>query len=268
VAAVAHDTGGDNMLLTSDGVQLATRSWPSSGTARAIVVLVHGFSASKDHPNVVALAMRLREQGLDVVSYDARGHGESGGTCTLGDLEHHDVAAAVAWARLRSSRVVLVGASLGGVAVLHHAASGPEVAGVVVVSSPSEWRMPLRARALLMGGLTRTKAGRWVSARHMQVRIHPVWTEPEPPRSLAARVTAPLAIVHGNRDRLIPTRAALDLYAGGEGNRRLLLVPEMGHAFDRAGHKAICDAVDWILQQAQGAASPPPPAPAVLQVEG
>lgn len=262
MAEAAHGTGGADVLLTSDGVQLATRSWRRGGEARATVVLVHGFSATKDDRNVVALATRLSEQDLDVVSYDARGHGESGGTCTLGDLEHHDVAAAVAWARTTSSRIVLVGASMGGVAVLHHAASGPDVAGVVVVSSPSEWRMPLRARALLTGGLTRTKAGRWVSARHMQVRIHPVWTAPEPPRSLAARVTAPLAIVHGHRDRLIPARAAHDLYARGDGKRRLLLVPEMGHAFDWAGHSAICDAVDWILKQSEEGVSQHRSAPA------
>ncbi|HLY84850.1 MAG TPA: alpha/beta fold hydrolase [Acidimicrobiales bacterium] len=236
------------LLLTSDGVELATRAWLIEGGAEAVVVLVHGLSASKDDANVVALAERLRDRGFDVVSYDARGHGESGGYSTLGDLEHHDVAAAVAWARHRSGRVVLVGASMGGIAVLRHAATNPDVAGVVSVSSPAEWRMPLRPRALFTAGLTRTKPGRWV-ARHQQVRIHPVWTAPEPPRSLAARVTSPLAIVHGHRDRLVPTSAALELYKRGEGRRRLVLVPEMGHAFHPAGHGAICDAVDWVLEQ-------------------
>jgi pimeloyl-ACP methyl ester carboxylesterase len=115
--------------------------------------------------------------------------------------------------------------------------------------------MPMRARALLTGGLTRTKTGRWVSARHLRVRINPVWSAPEPPRALAARITAPLAIVHGHRDRLIPSSAALDLYAGATGQRRLVLVPDMGHAFDLAGHDAICDAVDWVLEQSS---SPPP----------
>jgi uncharacterized protein len=235
-------------LLTSDGVELATRAWLIEGGAEAVVVLVHGLSASKDDANVVALAERLRDRGFDVVSYDARGHGDSGGYSTLGDLEHHDVAAAVAWARHRSGRVVLVGASMGGIAVLRHAATNSDVAGVVSVSSPAEWRMPLRPRALFTAGLTRTKPGRWVAAHH-QVRIHPVWTAPEPPRSLAARVTSPLAIVHGHRDRLVPTRAALELYKRGEGRRRLVLVPEMGHAFHPAGHGAICDAVHWVLEQ-------------------
>ncbi len=37
-------------LLTSDGVELATRTWSSDGEPRAIVILVHGLSSTKDHP--------------------------------------------------------------------------------------------------------------------------------------------------------------------------------------------------------------------------
>jgi pimeloyl-ACP methyl ester carboxylesterase len=241
---------GVTTLVTADGVQLAARSWRPDAPADTTVVLVHGFAASKDNAHVVALARQLCDRGFDVISYDARGHGESGGTCTLGDLERLDVAAAVAWAASRSPRVVLVGASMGGIAVLRHAATGVDVAGLVVVSSPSEWRMPLRARALLTGGLTRTRPGRWVSARRLRVRVDRVWTAAEPPRSLAARVTSPLVIVHGERDRLIPSRMAMDLYDGGRGERRLVLVPGMGHAFDPLGHDAISEAIDWVLARA------------------
>src|ERR1700722_7101485 len=102
---------GGSQLLTSDGVQLATRSWSSDAAPRAIVILVHGLSSTKDHPHVVGLAESLRARSLDVLSYDARGHGASGGLCTLGDLERHDVAAAVAHARSSHARVALVGAS-------------------------------------------------------------------------------------------------------------------------------------------------------------
>lgn len=234
-------------MLTSDDVELATRQWSAGDRARAVVVLVHGFASSKDDRNVVKLAERLVFQDLDVFSYDARGHGESGGTCTLGDLEARDVAAAVAWARSRDAPVVLVGASMGGIAVLRHAAGNPDVTGLVVVSSPAEWRVPLRIRALVTAGLTRTTAGRWIAARRLRVRIHPVWSAAEPPRSLVTRVTSPLAIIHGYRDRMIPPRAALELHLEGEPYRRLVLVPDMGHAFDPAGHAAIGEAIDWIL---------------------
>src|SRR5271170_5222540 len=102
-------------LLTSDGVELATRFWACDGEPRAIVILVHGLSSTKDHPHVVGLAERIRARSLNVLSYDARGHGESGGLCTLGNLEQNDVAAAVTFARRRHNRVALVGASLGAV---------------------------------------------------------------------------------------------------------------------------------------------------------
>src|SRR5580704_3775357 len=124
-------------LLTSDGVELATRTWSCNGEPRAIVILVHGLSSTKDHPHVVALAERIRARSLDVLSYDARGHGESEGLCTLGDLERNDVAAAVAFARRSHRRVALIGASMGAIAVMAYAARDSELAGVVVVSSPA-----------------------------------------------------------------------------------------------------------------------------------
>jgi uncharacterized protein len=236
-------------LLTSDGVELATRSWLLDGEPRAIVVLVHGLSSTKDHPHIVALALKIRDRGVDVMSYDARGHGESGGFSTLGDLERNDVAAAVARARNRNPRVVLVGASMGAIAVLAYAETDPDLAGVVVVSSPADWRIPFRLRALLTVALIRTRPGRLFTARHTRVRIHPVWNPTEPPRSVAQRVVSavPLAIVHGQRDRLIPFHFSLSVSITDMPDAHGVVVPGMGHAFDPAGHDTICGALDWVL---------------------
>jgi len=87
------ESTAQSVLRTEDGLDLPVRWWYAE-TPRATVVLVHGFTASKDHPDVVAVAEHLRATGFDVVSYDARGHGASAGESTLGDLERHDVAAA------------------------------------------------------------------------------------------------------------------------------------------------------------------------------
>ena len=128
-------------LGTCDGIELAVREWGASGEPRATVVLVHGLAATKDHPELVTVADALADRGLDVIAYDARGHGASGGLCTLGDLERHDVAAAVELARSHGRPVVVVGASMGGIAVLRYAATDPDLAGVVTVSSPADWRL-------------------------------------------------------------------------------------------------------------------------------
>jgi uncharacterized protein len=241
-------------LRTSDGVDLATRTWLTDGDATAVVVLVHGMSASKDHPHVVALAENIHRRGFDVIAYDARGHGDSAGVSTLGDLERHDVAAAVTWSRARNTNVALVGASMGASAALQHAVSDPHLSGVVVVSSPAEWRLPLRLRALLTIALARTAPGRWFAARRSGVRIHYEWNAPEPPRSLAERVTSRLAVVHGRRDRLIPLRSSLSLTMANDPTRHVVVVPGMGHAFDPAGHHAVCEALTWVFDDIEGPA--------------
>ena len=46
-------------LRTTDGIELATRSWLVEGNPRAGVVLVHGFAAGKDDEKVVAVAADL-----------------------------------------------------------------------------------------------------------------------------------------------------------------------------------------------------------------
>lgn len=237
-------------LITSDGLALAGLHWPpSSSPPVAAVVLVHGLAARKDHPHIQELARRLQQDNFEVLSYDARGHGASGGTYTLGHLEHLDVEAAAAWAMSRGAPTILVGASLGGVAVLRYACDHPELKGVVIVSSPAEWRIPLRLRAVLTAGLVRTRPGRWIARRRMGVRIGARWTATEPPRILTKRVASPLAVVHGRRDRLIPVRWGLELRLRTDSRRHAVLADDMGHAFDPKGHDTIRAAVDWTLSR-------------------
>jgi uncharacterized protein len=235
-------------LETSDGVTLATRIWPVSDEARAVVVLAHGLTANKDEPRLVSLALELQRQGFEVIAYDSRGHGQSGGQCTLGDLERLDVAAVVEWARTRNRRLVLVGASMGAVGVLAYAATAKDLTGVVTVSSPGEWRLPFRVRSVIAASLARTRTGRRFARRRMNVRIAP-WTSPESPRSLVGRVSVPVAVVHGRRDGIIPAGAGLARAIGIGPGRSVALVQSMGHAFDPVGHRQICDAVAWTLHQ-------------------
>jgi pimeloyl-ACP methyl ester carboxylesterase len=233
-------------LLTIDGVRLATRVLASQAPVRGAVVLVHGLTGSKDDPRIVLLASQVRARGFDVIAYDARGHGRSTGTCTLGDLERHDVAAAVAWARERSTSVVVIGASMGAVAALSYAATDLELAGVVAVSSPSDWRVPFRVQSMITAGLARTRTGRAIARRWMHVRIGP-WTSPEPPRSVADRISCPLVAVHGQRDPIVPSAIGLGSSLGMGQRRSVVTVPAMGHAFDPIGHKPICDALEWVV---------------------
>ncbi len=243
-----EDRDSTEALITADGVKLHCRYW-STETARAVVVLAHGFAGSCDNIAVVRQAQALRAAGFDVLSYDSRGHGRSEGQCALGDLESYDIAAAVARAKRTGLDVVLVGASMGAVAALRYAASGDtELAGVVSISAPATFRTPRSAPGALVIGLARTRLGRRIAKHHLHVRIAPTWNAPPFPSELAPSIVVPVAIVHGDQDRYIPTTDAQAIYqACNSAYRRLDLVPGMGHAFDQKALPAVNDALDWVL---------------------
>ncbi len=237
----------DLVLTTDDGVHLAARRYQAAGERRSVVVVSHGFAASKDDPAVAALVAALTGAGHEVIVYDARGHHASGGRCTLGAAEWRDVAAATAAARRVDARIVTVGASMGAIAALRHGVHDPDLGGIVTVSSPASWQMPRNLRVAAAALLTRTRLGRRVAARRLGVRIHPVWSNPPPPVDAARRLRVPLAVVHGAADRMISPRAAEELAAGAGAATRLDIVGGMGHAFDPIGIPAILTAIDWIL---------------------
>jgi pimeloyl-ACP methyl ester carboxylesterase len=191
-------------------------------------------------------ALRARE--LDVIVYDARGHGASEGSSTLGDLEEHDVAAAVRCAEERTDRIVVVGASMGAIAALRFASRPrPSIAGVVALSCPARWSLPFTVRGIAAALLTRTPPGRALASRVMRVRISGAWNQPAPPHELIAQVSAPVAVIHGTHDSFIPPTSAHELYEHAPDPRSLLIVDEMGHAFSDAAVEPVCDAVEWAL---------------------
>ena len=249
-------------LLTVDGVRLAARWWEPESTTDDVgpvaVVLVHGFAASKDEAAVEEVARRLSASGHPVLTYDSRGHGESGGLCTLGDLERLDVDAAVDAAAERAGAVVVVGSSVGGVAVLNHmagAASGAFVAqtvarGAVVVATPARWQIPRTVRGAAAAVMTQTGAGRAVAASRFQTRLAVRPRRGAPPVERIRAVAQPVAVIHGLADRFLPSTAATTLFGAAPEPRRLDLVPGMGHGFCAAALDPIEAAVAWVARTA------------------
>jgi pimeloyl-ACP methyl ester carboxylesterase len=237
--------GERTVLHTADGLELIA-DIRATAEPHAAVVVVHGFTAHRRHPSVVAMADALADAGYAVVAADGRGHGESDGICTLGDDERFDVEAAVGAARQLDDRVVVVGASMGAIAALRYAAGPTHIDGVVTVSCPARWQLR-SLRSALAAALTQTRPGRWFLLRSAGVRVASKWHRPEPPESLASRLGCPLAIVHGLADRFLPALEARHLHGSAIGPRRLDLVPKMGHAFDASGTATIVAAVGWCL---------------------
>lgn len=89
------------------------------------VILCHGLAASKS--NQLIMARFLPMAGFNVLAFDFRAHGESGGQlASFGDRERFDVLGAVRWLREQhgneAKQILGVGASMGGAALISAAA--------------------------------------------------------------------------------------------------------------------------------------------------
>lgn len=215
-------------LRTADGVRLAASHLPAPNDVA--VVLAHGFSGTHTNPPQARIARRLQRHA-GVVAFDFRGHGRSAGVSTLGELEVLDVAAAVAWARALGYRhVVTCGWSMGGSAVIRHAALVGDVDAVVSVSATSRWRVRDTVPMRRLHWIVERRTGRLVGRTVLRTRLATHWVdEPESPVEVVGRVGVPLLVVHGDRDSYFTLEHPEALYAAATEPKELWLVPGFGH---------------------------------------
>jgi len=216
---------------TDDGVRLAgTRIGEDRDTA---IVLAHGFMGYRTKRPWRVLAEGLA-QHFTVYTFDLRGHGQSHGHCSGGQKESLDVQAVVAHARARGhGRVVSVGGSLGGIAVLLAAAEARDVDGVVSISAPAVWD-PQGSKAVKRATwLFMSPFGRALARRVMGTRIHVEWGNPDPPAEVIGRISPiPVLLVHGEDDHFFPAEGARLLHERAGEPKRLVILPSFGHAED------------------------------------
>ena len=221
-------------LRAADGTRIAAHRLDGPPDARCTVVLVHGFVNSSRTPAIHAFAHVLADE-VDVLVPDLRGHGRSGGRCTLGRDEPLDVAAAVAAAD-PSRPVVTVGVSLGGAAVLLHAGRHPgTVAGVVAISAPATWTGSAREGARRIERWVHRPGGRTILRVVLGTRLARDVTLAEvPDASTAVAAIAPsfTVVVADPDDWYFGPEHPEALYGWADDPRELWWYPGGGHGTD------------------------------------
>lgn len=223
-------------LKTPDGLLLHCRSVkPTSGTAIATAVVVHGLGEHGGSLPYRNLDMHLTSHGIAVYTFDLRGHGQSGGrrmhANSWQDIRS-DMRAFVDLVRSESqgSPIFLIGVSLGGLVVLnfaeHHKAG---LAGVITVApgvDTSGASRVLRLIAPILSRLIPTLAldpgldlsrisrdgsavERVTSDPYWQVKIttrfgYQILRAVDETQRLAPQLTLPFLILHGTQDLIVP----------------------------------------------------------------
>lgn len=228
---------------------LAGDLWqPLEGNEWPGVVLLHGFGS--DRREMARSAVELAQRGIVALTFDLRGHGQSGGV--YGEDPVDDVLAALAaLARqpgVDAKRLALVGHSMGGRLVLLAAAREPIVAATVALAPADDAdgrRLFARVKDLPGGPfLYPDDNGSFPGVKPRQfaqimadmrrlgyrltvdwVRMARAWAATPLADVVASIAPRPVLLVHCLWDNKVSLRHTLRLYCRAKSGRRLLLLP-------------------------------------------
>ncbi|MDX2017756.1 MAG: alpha/beta hydrolase [Planctomycetota bacterium] len=235
----------------SRGAEL--EAWDIKGrlSAGPTVVMTHGWGESR--VMMLQEAQHVLERCARLILWDLPGHGDAGGTFTLGQLEHEDLIALVERVASKDSPAVLMGSSLGAGVSIAAAAARPElVAGVIAEAPYCLARTPAR-NVLDQSGLpwrsNLSAALGWVGWR-----IGTRWRGFDR-AEVASRVRCPLVVVHGDLDAVCPL-ADGETIARAAPKGRLAVVPGGAHLdlwSEPTFTARALGAVDGLLSEVSGA---------------
>jgi pimeloyl-ACP methyl ester carboxylesterase len=216
-------------VITADGVRLRG---DRLGRGNLALIFCHGFLGWRRKARLVLFQESLA-RWFTVYAFDLRGHGESDGQSAFGAVEHLDVDAVVRRAREDGlTKVVTLGGSMGGIAVIRHAALLGGTDAVVAVSTPALWDGHDSDAVRRLAWLTASRYGRSF-LRSAGVRVVPAFSRVEAPADLVGKISPiPLAIVHGRDDHFFDEEQAWLLYRRAGEPKRLLMAARFGHAED------------------------------------
>ena len=166
--------------------------------SHALVILAHPIRGSRRA--MLDRAKMLRDAGYSTLLVDLQAHGESKGQrITLGDLERHDITAAIEYAHRRcpGQRLAIIGWSLGGAAAV--LAAPLDIDALVLESVYSEVREAIHNRLKMRVGPLRH-----VAAPALLMQLSPrlgVSASDLRPVARIADVTCPVLIVAGTLDQ-------------------------------------------------------------------
>ena len=198
------------------------------------LIFVHGIGSVRSGDNAVELAARMVDLGYNVLLFDLRGHGSSGGDKVSGGFfEKLDVLGAFDYLVERGvdpSRIGLMGFSMGAATSIMAAAEEPRITAVAA-DSPFADASDLIARE----AARKTPFPEWMmpifipTTKLMAKQIYGIDIGSLVPEKSVAELGYPVIVIHGLADDRIPwehgQRVASAAYEGSS----LWLVPGVDH---------------------------------------
>ncbi len=241
----------DVTIPMDDGVSIAATLYVPDGAEPAggwpALVFLHGLSGNRQQMNALVEGYGFVDNGYAILTFDARGHGESGGLVGIdGPREVADTRAVHAWLAARAdiadARIGGWGISYGGGAVFNSLVAGVPWGAVVTVETWTDLYSALMPQGLVKSGLIAGLAGsippekRDPSLAAVQsaafagnaAAVRP-WAAERSSLSKLGSVTTPVFMAQGRRDFLFGIEQATQALGRLRGPK-LLYLGLHGHA--------------------------------------
>jgi uncharacterized protein len=224
--------------------------WIPNKASKKTLVFCHGITHSLF--GSIKYVDIFYERGFNVLVYDHRFHGKSGGdNTTFGYHEKYDLKTCVDWVLNRVGKDSLIGThgeSMGAAIVLQHAAIDKRVAFVVadcpyesakeefVYRLKMEYKLPPFPLLNIASLINRIKTGAFYSD------ITPIRHMP--------KLDTPVLFIHGDADTYIPCSHSVNMYNSKKGIKELYLAKGAAHAQSvSADRKRYEEAVESFLRR-------------------
>ena len=189
---------------TDDGLTLS--GWFVDASSDAAVIVFNGNAGNRAYR--APLAAELARAGLSVLLFDYRGYGGNPGVPTETGLRA-DARAARAWLAERATRIVYFGESLGAGVAVRLAVDHPPAA--LILRSPFTSLNDMAARHYPYLPARLLLRDRYASIDRI------------------ADVCAPLLVVAGERDSIVPAAHSRRLFEAGRDPKRFVVIPGADH---------------------------------------
>ncbi len=264
------------------GVRIVYDVWTPDTQPKAVVVLSHGlgeYARRYDH-----VAQRFGAAGLVTYALDHRGHGRSGGKRMLvRDISEYtgdfDTLVSIATREHHGLKCIVLGHSMGGGIVFAYGVERPDNYDLMVLSAPvvaaqDQVSSLLAFAAKVLGAVIPGVPGQDLDVDAISrdpavvaaYRADPLVYHGKIPFGVgramlqigetmprrAAALTAPLLVVHGSDDRLVPVEGSGRLVGSvGSSDVELKIYPGLYHEVfnEPEQDQVLGDVVSWILNR-------------------
>jgi hypothetical protein len=229
-----------------DGVQLHGWWLPAvgpAGSAKGTVLHLHGNAANLS--NHLPLVEWIPKAGFNLLSFDYRGYGQSGGEPSLDGLVA-DSCAALQWLHQRPdvdpTKLIVLGQSLGGATAVRTVVADPRGVKLLVLDC---------AFASYRGIASDAVRGSWLRAAMPVVRWALPGGDDDPVRQIK-RLSMPVFVLHSGADAVVPIAHGKALYAAAPEPRWWLEVQDVQHV-DGLTHEPVRQQVIAAMSRAVAA---------------